>query len=75
MPLNSKGEKIKKSMEKEYGPKKGKEVFYASENKGTVKGVKMSRMTADDVRKESLKALEKKLEADGKRPANDGVTS
>lgn len=27
------------SMRKEYGPKKAKEVFYASANKGTIKGV------------------------------------
>lgn len=26
-------------MEKEYGSKKGESVFYASENKGTIKGV------------------------------------
>lgn len=39
MPLNSKGEKIKHAMEKEYGHKKGDKVFYASENKGTIKGV------------------------------------
>ncbi len=40
MPLNTKGKKIKKAMEKQYGSKKGKSVFYASENKGTIKGVK-----------------------------------
>ncbi len=38
MPLTKKGEKILKSMEKEYGAKKGKEVFYASQNKGAIKG-------------------------------------
>lgn len=38
MPLTKKGEKIKKAMEKSYGPKKGKKVFYASQNKGTIKG-------------------------------------
>lgn len=38
MPLTPKGEKIKAAMEKEYGAKKGKEVFYASQNKGTIKG-------------------------------------
>jgi hypothetical protein len=27
-------------MQKEYGKEKGKTVFYASENKGTIKGVK-----------------------------------
>ena len=39
MPLNKKGKEIKRNMEKEYGAKKGKEVFYASENKGAIKGV------------------------------------
>jgi hypothetical protein len=39
MPLTKKGEKIKSAMEKEYGSKKGEQVFYASENKGTIKGV------------------------------------
>ena len=40
MPLNEKGKKIKKAMEKEYGREKGKQVFYASENRRTIKGVK-----------------------------------
>lgn len=40
MPLNKKGKKIKRAMQKEYGKKKGSTVFYASENKGTIKGVK-----------------------------------
>ncbi len=39
MPLNSKGKEIKSAMEKEYGKKKGDSVFYASENKGTIKGI------------------------------------
>ena len=39
MPLNKKGEEIKHAMEEEYGEKKGEEVFYASENKGTISGV------------------------------------
>jgi hypothetical protein len=39
MPLNKKGLKIRQAMEKFYGKKKGEEVFYASENKGTIKGV------------------------------------
>lgn len=39
MPLNKKGKAIKRAMEKEYGTEKGKKVFYASENKGTIKGV------------------------------------
>lgn len=39
MPLNKKGMKIRAAMEKFYGKEKGDEVFYASENKGTIKGV------------------------------------
>jgi hypothetical protein len=39
MPLTKKGAKIKAAMAKEYGTKKGEEVFYASANKGTIKGV------------------------------------
>ena len=39
MPLTDKGYKILSAMRQEYGPKKGKEVFYASANKGTIKGV------------------------------------
>ena len=39
MPLTEKGKKIMKSMKKEYGKKKGEQVFYASKNKGKIKGV------------------------------------
>ncbi len=39
MPLTKKGKKIMEAMMKEYGMKKGKQVFYASENKGKLKGV------------------------------------
>lgn len=39
MPLTKKGAKIKKSMESKYGKEKGEKVFYASANKGTIKGV------------------------------------
>lgn len=38
MPLTKKGTKILANMEKEYGAKKGKEVFYASINAGKIKG-------------------------------------
>jgi hypothetical protein len=40
MPLNKKGKKILAAMQKEYGKERGKTVFYASENKGTIKGVR-----------------------------------
>jgi len=43
MPLSRKGKTILKAMEKEYGKKRGEQVFYASENKGTIKGVHMGR--------------------------------
>jgi len=33
------GPKIKKAMAEQYGEKKGESVFYASANKGTIKGV------------------------------------
>ena len=38
MPLNEKGRKIMKSMKDKYGKKRGEQVFYASKNKGTIKG-------------------------------------
>jgi len=42
-PLTKKGAKIKKAMEKTYGKKRGERVFYASERKGTIKGVAKKR--------------------------------
>ena len=38
MPLTKKGRKIKRAMEKNYGKKRGNSVFYASQNKGNIKG-------------------------------------
>lgn len=38
MPLTAKGKKIKANMKREYGSKKGERVFYASINKGKIKG-------------------------------------
>jgi hypothetical protein len=39
MPLTAKGNKIMASMKKTYGKKKAREIFYASANKGKIKGV------------------------------------
>ena len=39
MPLTKKGKKIMRSMKDQYGKKKGETVFYASKNKGVIKGV------------------------------------
>jgi hypothetical protein len=41
--LSTKGKKIKKAMEKQYGKKRGDRVFYASENKGAIKGITRRR--------------------------------
>lgn len=38
MPLTKKGRKIKRAMQKSYGKKRGARVFYASQNKGTIRG-------------------------------------
>lgn len=43
MPLTKKGRKIKSVMAKTYGKKKGAKVFYASQNKGTIKGTHKKR--------------------------------
>lgn len=46
MPLTKKGQKIKRAMKKEYGEKKGEQVFYASAKKGTIKGVEKKKSGA-----------------------------
>jgi hypothetical protein len=38
MPLTKKGKKIKQAMQEQYGKEKGKQVFYASQNAGKIKG-------------------------------------
>lgn len=39
MPKTAKGKKIMAAMKRQYGADKGERVFYASANKGTIKGV------------------------------------
>lgn len=39
MPLTAKGKKTKAAMQKQYGKERGERVFYAAENKGSIKGV------------------------------------
>lgn len=41
--LTKKGKKILSSMKSEYGSKKGEQVFYASKNKGTIKGIERGK--------------------------------
>jgi hypothetical protein len=43
MPLSKKGEKVLRQMTAEYGPEKGKQVFYASINAGRIKGAEKGR--------------------------------
>src|SRR5208283_1365771 len=61
MPLTDKGEKIRSSMEKEYGTEKGKQVFFASKNKGTISGV--DSLFAPAAYEEGIKAGVRKKEA------------
>lgn len=39
MPLTAKGKKVKAAMQRQYGKDKGERVFYATENKGAIRGV------------------------------------
>lgn len=39
MPLNKKGTEIMSKMKQTYGSKHGEQIFYASLNKGRIKGV------------------------------------
>ena len=59
MPLTEKGKEIMKSMKEQYGKKKGEEVFYASKNKGTIKGVEKASKGKMMKVKEVKGALEK----------------
>lgn len=61
MPLTKKGKTIQSAMKKKYGEKKGEQVFYASANKGTVKGVAKGKKYAGggSIGKASNKAVNK----------------
>jgi len=45
MPLTEKGKKIKAAMKKQYGAKKGEQVFHASKQEGTITGVDIKSYT------------------------------
>lgn len=60
MPLTKQGKKTLASMVKEYGGKKGKEVFYASINKGKAGSEKWHKKSKANYSKETVsKALNK----------------
>lgn len=68
MPLTAKGQKILAAMEEKYGQSKGKEVFYASRNKGTISGVDSAKEDATLADAAILDSLVKACDAyDGKR--------
>lgn len=48
------------SMIQEYGPEKGKQVFYASQNKGTIEGVTGERKKLEHRTKNRLNKVFKK---------------
>ena len=50
MPLNKKGKKIMKSMKEQQGKKRGEAVFYASKNKGKIKGVEKRKKGAKNAK-------------------------
>lgn len=54
MPLTKKGKEILAHMRTEYGGDKGKKVFYASKNKGTIKGVEGHQGTETFKKKHGL---------------------
>lgn len=58
MPLTKKGKKIMSAMKSEYGPKEGESVFYASKNKGTIKGVERKAQGGAAGKSREEKALE-----------------
>lgn len=51
MPLTAKGRKILRQMQQEYGPEKGKQVFYAARNKGRITNVDRQRPASATRRK------------------------
>ena len=50
MPLTEKGQKIKAEMKKTYGSEKGEQVFYASQNKGTITGTHKAKKKKKKIR-------------------------
>jgi hypothetical protein len=75
MPLNAKGKKIMAAMRKQYGAK-AKEVFYASENKGTISGVKKKKGDYTIMERKGLYYnINKRKEAGTSRSKKDSTIS
>jgi hypothetical protein len=58
MPLTDKGRSLLEEFKQEYGPEKGREVFYAAKNKGTITGVE-EKSGGDGKNKSSQKSRSK----------------
>lgn len=60
MPLSKSGKRVLRNMQKKYGKKKGKQVFYASMNKGVPGSSKWHLQSdTDPVAKKALKDIKK----------------
>ncbi|MDA9272051.1 hypothetical protein N9Q05_01540 [bacterium] len=55
MPLTPKGKKVKAAMRKQYGKDKGERVFYATETKGSVRGLAKKRKPTKKIAKKTAK--------------------
>ena len=69
MPLTAKGEEILANLEKEYGPKHGKEVLYAGKNKGTFTGID-SIVDAVSCMADACEQLDRRIDAWADRRAD-----
>lgn len=63
MPLTAKGEEILAAMKRQYGDKKGEQVFYASINAGKITGAEMAK--SDDADSEDASEAMAKALANG----------
>lgn len=61
MPLTEKGKDILAAMKKQYGSKKGESVFYASMNKGIIKGVEKRHPGNSKIKNEKMRQSVKKF--------------
>ena len=86
MSLNKKGKKIMSSMQEQYGKKKGTAIFYATKNKGKIKGVEKAAMgramfsqtttkAPGDAQREKYIGSYMKSEIAGKKVSNDSLVN
>lgn len=61
MPLTKKGKKILAAMKQQFGEEKGKQVFFASANKGTITGVEQISVERRRQRRRRRKQRQKRI--------------